>query len=162
MRRGIWLFAGMLAALFAFAGSSSAVPLLVELKIDALSSTVAPPSANEVQILPSGDAKGKGKGGGGGNVGSTTGSPIDLSKLNLKSLTLWLSTDGKSWKMLSGQITELTNDKISAQFKGSGSSSDPAALGLPAVDVTGQITPSYYIGVSTSSTSFSGTTLSAR
>jgi hypothetical protein len=157
MRRGLWFFLALLVFLFALAASSSAVPLLVELKIrDALTSAAAPASGDEVLVIPSGSGKGKWKGGDSGNP--------DFSKLNLKSLTLWLSTDGKSWKALDGEITGLANDKINARFnaKGTGSPTDLAAkFGLPAID-TGQSPDSYYIGVSTGSTSFSGTTLSAR
>ena len=179
MRRGTILLLALIFAI-ALAATAYAVPLLVELKIgDPLTAVVSsPPVLNEEVSVPSSSpGKGNGKSGDKGSSGTKTnngnGSSGDkgnsgkkddpLSNANLKSLTLWLSTDGKSWKALDAEVTNVGDDKITAKFNSKGNGTlDPVALGLPEATTSSVDFSSYYIGVSTSSTSFTGTTYTSR
>ena len=181
MRRGTILLLALIFAI-ALAATAYAVPLLVELKIgDPLTAVVSsPPVLNEEVTVPStSTGKGNGKSGDKGNSGTKSnngngnsgdkgnngnGKNADpLSNANLKSLTLWLSTDGKSWKALDAEVTSVGDDKITAKFNSKGNATlDPVALGLPEATASSTDFSSYYIGVSTSSTSFTGTTYTSR
>ena len=156
-------------ALFLFtlslAATASAVPLFVEMKIrEPLAALTATGTGGEDQLvvpeLGGGKGKSNGKGSGANSGGENRGnggkSSDPFSKANLKSLTLWISADGKVWKHLDGQVVDLSADKITARVDSKGDTSLGAAMstfGLPAIDPNGGGSSSYYIGVSTSSTS---------
>lgn len=178
MRRRFVLLLALALTALVFATHSLAIPLLVELKIkDAIGSLEeSAPPADDTALLP-GSNSGKGqeklekksnekgktveKGGAGGN-----GKGHDKSNENvdLKSLTLWLSSDGQSWHKAAGDIVSLTSDGVTARFEGSGKKSGGAidaleSFALSSRDITGQ---DLYVGISTSATSFTGRTVSAR
>jgi hypothetical protein len=111
------------------------------------------------------NGKGSGSNSGGDSRGNGAKSGDPFSKPNLKSLTLWISADGKVWTHLSGQVVDLGSDKITARVdsKGGASTSDEiATFGLPAIDPSGDASSSFYIGVSTSDTNFSDGAYSAQ
>lgn len=163
MRRGLFLALALLVALFGLTSRPAAVPLLVELKIrDPLTSN-GPVPDDEASVASSENDKGKGSEKEKGNGKSDDG----YSKAELKALTLWLSKDGKTWKALDGEITDLSDGSILARFtgsggSGSGSTADLAtSFGLPTSDITGTELDSYFIGVSTGTSAAPGPTLSA-
>ena len=138
-------------ALFLFAlglaASSSAVPLLVELTIkDPVGSLENGSSPVQDEFVKHGKGGGNGKG-----SGSTT---------DLKSLTLWLSTNGKDWTKVSNDLISYAPDKITAEINTKGKND---LFGSAPGDITGESGQAYYIGLSTSSSSYAaGGKLSAR
>jgi hypothetical protein len=154
----------MLLFTLALAASASAVPTLVEFKIkdEVVAANNATPTADDL-LSSNGNGGGKGKSGdksnGAGNSGNSNG------KADLKSLTLWLSTDGKSWKAVSSEVVGLSSDKITARIdnKSGGSSSDFLnSFAVSTTDITGDSQTGYYVGLSTTSTSYTSSYLSAR
>lgn len=156
MRRSYLLLALLLFVL-ALAASASAVPTLVELKfsdpVGVLGGTT--PTGDDV-LSALGNGGGKGSSKEKGNSGKS-------GKADLKSLTLWLSTDGRTWTSVSSDVLDLSSDQITARLGSGGTSTDPlGAFGLGGADITGGTSQTYYVGLSTSSTSFDSGSFSAR
>jgi hypothetical protein len=146
------------------AATSSAVPIFVELKIrEPLAAVNAPdPVGDDQLVLPDvgpgkgkSNAKGSGSNSGKANNGNGGQSKDPFAKSNLRALTLWISSDGTSWKTLGGEVVDLSGETLTARVdaKGDVSTSDAlATFGLPALDSGSGTSGSYYLGVSTSST----------
>lgn len=157
--------ATLLAVLFTvgIASTSSAVPTLVEFQIkDVVGSIDALNSGGGDDVVAPGNSGGKGKAGdktsgGKGKPGNAGGPNADL-----KSLTLWLSTNGKDWTKISNDLVSLSADKITAELNGKPKSGADELFDFSR-DITGEPNGVYYVGVSTSSSSYTGgSTLSAR
>src|SRR5262245_56506271 len=106
MIRSIVLLLGLLLSL-TLAASSLAVPLLVELEIrDPLAVVAEPVAPDDGLVVGTNNGKGKENSSKSGKGNTEHGKPGEaLTKGNLKSLTLWLSKDGKSWKALDAEVT---------------------------------------------------------
>lgn len=143
------------------AATSYAVPLLVEFKIeDAAGSLDDSRTSGDAELFVAGGGKGKsnekGKNSGSGNGGGSE------SKAELKSLTLWLSSDGREWQKVSSDLVSYSTDAITAQIAGKDRDAASELLATT-TDITGEPNRTYYVGLSTSSTSYaSGGTLSGR
>lgn len=176
MRRRFSIGLAALCFMLGLAASSSAAPILVELRIkDPVGSLDNPSSPPESEFVPPSKGNGKGKSnekgtdkggsptgaGNSGDNGSKGGQ--STTKADLKSLSLWLSNNGKDWTQVSSEIVAIEPDKITAQINGKGKDDTTNLFESFSRDITGNTSQSYYVGVSTSSTSFaSGSGLSAR
>jgi len=141
------------------AATSFAVPTLVEFQIKDVVGSLD--SGKDGDVVAPGNSGGKGKSGEKGsgkpeNPGKPGGLGNSGGSADLKSLTLWLSTNGKDWTKLSSDLVSLSSDKITAHLSDK-PKDDPAGI-LQAFDrdITGEPSKVYYVGVSTSQNSYSG------
>jgi len=163
MRLRTYALLALLPFALVLASSAYAVPILVELKIKDPAGAIDNSAAkgDDAITLP-------GKSGGKGNSnekGKGGGSDKGNGNADLHSLTLWLSSDGKAWKPVTNDVVEFTSDKITARLdtKGNATTTDlMKSFGLPAVNITGELSQNFYVGLSTSSTSYVSGSFSAR
>jgi hypothetical protein len=163
----------ILTALLLFAlglaASSSAVPILVELTIkDPVGSLENPSSTQHDQFVNPGEGGGKGKSNEKGNEKSNgkfgsagnSGNNGNSNGTDLKSLTLWLSTNGKDWTKISNDLVSYSLEKITAEINTKGKND---IFGSSPGNITGETGQTYYVGLSTSPSSYSaGSMVSAR
>lgn len=144
----------VLAALLLFASvltaTAFAVPTLVEFKIKDVVGSLD--SWEDGDVVAPGGVRGKGKSGekGPGKPDKSGGSA------GLKSLTLWLSANGKDWTKLSSDLVSVSSDKITAHLNAKPKNDPTGIFETLTRDVTGEPTQVYYVGVSTSEKSYSG------
>jgi len=165
MRLRTYALLALLPFTLVLASSAYAVPILVELRIKDPVAAIdnSAPKGDDAITLPGksggkGNSNEKGKGGG-SDKGKSSGSA------DLHSLTLWLSADGKVWKPVTNDVLEFTSDKITARLdtKGDAPATDlMKSFGLPSVNITGELSQNFYVGLSTSSTSYVSGSFSAR
>lgn len=154
MRRRLALLLALLLLALAVATYSSAVPLLVELKIKDLVGSLDESSSPYDVLSPLGRGNDKarsGRGNGRGNGGEL---------VDLRSLTLWLSSDGKNWRKVDGDLVSYASDRVTARINSTGKKQEGSFDLLTSFhtsrDITGRGAPILYVGVSTSAESYTG------